>query len=547
MGLELRILLLSMTALAAAGAPAVAVAAAAPGAAAYHAETAQGPAPAPPATPSVPAARAAATPPAAATPSSEPPAPAAPPPSSPPAMPDMPGMGAPGGQGAPGPPGGQGTHGGQDLQDGQGMQGMQDMQGMHGMGAMRGMHGMSALLGPYGMSRESSGTSWQPESAPHEALFTQRGSWTLMLHGQIFAIYDDQESKRGGSRWFSENHVMGIAARQLGPGRLGLRTMLSAEPWTIGRNGYPLQLQTGETANGRTELVDRQHPHDLFNELAATYSLPLWRDSSLYLYAGLPGEPALGPPTYMHRFSATDNPETPLSHHWLDSTHISYGVATLGWILGGLKLEGSAFRGREPDQHRANIESPKLDSYAFRISYQPDPGLSVQGSFGHLKSPEQLSADVDVNRSTVSVIYNTPLAENGNLQSTFAWGRNKRLPGRTTDAYLFEGTAEFLARHTVFYRVEELENDELIADVLGVNAIRDLVLRNGRLVQPVAVVTKVAGGYVYDFLVGEAYRTGAGFDVSVAHVPSRLEQSYGADWVPGWMLFLRFRLGSSAM
>src|SRR5260370_262566 len=316
MGLELRILLLSMTALAAAGAPGGAAAA---------------------------------------------PAPAAPPPSSPPAMPDMPGMGAPGAPGAEGQggQGGQGSPpGGQEMQGGgqgmQGMQGMQDTPGMHGMGAMHGMHGMRGLLGPYGMSRESSGTSWQPESAPHEALFTQRGPWSLMLHGQIFAIYDDQEGKRGGSKWFSENHVMGIAARQLGPGRLGLRAMLSAEPWTIGRNGYPLLLQTGETADGRTELVDRQHPHDLFNELAAVYSLPLWRDSSLYLYAGLPGEPALGPPTYMHRFSALDNPQTPLSHHWLDSTPISYRVTTLGWVLRGLKLHGSAFRGREPDQHPAN-------------------------------------------------------------------------------------------------------------------------------------------------------------------------------------------------
>jgi hypothetical protein len=483
MGLELRILLLGVAALAAAGAPAGAVA------------------PTPP------------TPPAA--------------------MPDMPGMAMP----APDPQGDQGDQGGEGAQGAQGMHAGHDMHGMHAAGA---------LLGPYGMSRESSGTSWQPESAPHEALFTQRGPWALMLHGQIFAMYDDQEGRRGSLKWFSENYFMGIATRQLGAGRLGLRAMLSAEPWTIGRNGYPLLLQTGETGDGRTELVDRQHPHDLFDELAATYSLPLWPESSVFLYAGLPGEPALGPPTYMHRFSAIDNPETPLSHHWLDSTHISYGVTTLGWILGGLKLEGSAFRGREPDQHRADIESPSLDSYAFRASYQPDPGLSVQGSFGHLKSPEQLAPNVDVDRSTVSVIYNTPLAENGNLQATFAWGRNKRLPGRTTDAYLFEGTAAFLARHTVFYRVEELENDELITDVLGTNADL-LVLRNGRLVQPVAVVTKVAGGYVYDFLVGEAYRTGAGFDVSVAHVPTRLEPSYGADWVPGWMLFLRFRLGSSAM
>jgi hypothetical protein len=464
----------------------------------------------------------------------------------------MPGMqgGAhdmPAGQGMQDMPGMQG--GAHDMPAGQDMQNMPGMQGgAHDMHAMQGHHDMAALLGPYAISREASGTSWQPESSPHEALFTQHGPWMAMLHGQAFAIYDDQEGRRGGSKWFSENYLMGMATRPLGPGRLGLRAMMSLEPWTIGRNGYPLLLQTGETANGRTELVDRQHPHDLFDELAATYSLPLSREGSVFVYAGLPGEPALGPPTYMHRFSAIDNPETPLSHHWLDSTHISYGVATLGWIQGGLKVESSAFRGREPDQHRADIESPSLDSYSFRVTYDPDPGLSVQGSFGHLKSPEELEPNVDVNRSTVSVIYNVPLAENGNLQSTFAWGRNQRRPGRTTNAYLFEGTAAFVARHTVYYRLEQLENDELVADVLGLGAaFKDGALVDERLVQPVAVVTKLAGGYVYDFLVGEAYRTGAGFDLSVAHVPSRLEPSYGGDWVPGWMLFLRFRLGNSAM
>jgi hypothetical protein len=441
-----------------------------------------------------------------------------------------------------------GTAGTAEMEGMAGMAGMEEMPGMgpHGGQGMHGKHTMPALLGPYGMSRESSGTSWQPESAPHEGLFTPHGPWALMLHGMAFVTFDEQESVRGDSHWFSTNMLMGMATRKLGPGRLGLRAMLSAEPWTVGRNGYPLLLQTGETANGRTELVDRQHPHDLFGELAVTYSLPLARSSSMFLYAGLPGEPALGPPTYMHRFSAMDNPETPLSHHWLDSTHISFGVATLGWVMGGLKLEGSAFRGREPDQHRADIESPSLDSYSFRISYQPDPGLSVQASGGHLKGPEQLAPQVDVNRSTVSVMYNAPLAESGNLQATLAWGRNQRRPGRTTNAYLFEGAAAFFTRHTVFYRLEELENDELIADVLGPSAVhKGFVLRELANTPPVAVVTKLAGGYVYDALVGEGYRGGPGFDISVVHIPRRLEASYGADWVPGWMVFFRIRLGNA--
>jgi hypothetical protein len=408
---------------------------------------------------------------------------------------------------------------------------------------------MPALFGPYATSRESSGTSWQPESSPHEGLYQQHDAWDTTLRGQVFLVYDDQEGPRGALQWFSENWASEAATRQLGPGRLGLRAMVSLEPWTIGRDGYPLLLQTGETAGGSRALVDRQHSQDLLDELAATYSIDLGRASSLFAYLGLPGEPALGPPAYMYRFSAMDNPEAPLSHHWLDSTAGTFGVVSLGAVLGTLKLEGSAFNGREPDQVRTNVEeSPTLDSYSFRATLEPDPGLAVQASFGNLKSPEELAPNVDVVRSTVSVMYNAPIAEAGNLQTTLAWGRNQRHPGRTTNAYLWEGEASFFTRHNVFYRVEELENDELIPDIVHFDlASSPLAFVGTPSLAPVAVITKVGGGYVYDFLVGEAYRTGAGFDVSVVHIPSRLESLYGGDWVPGWMLFLRFRIGSAAM
>ena len=120
-----------------------------------------------------------------------------------------------------------------------------------------------------------------------------------------------------------------MGQRPAGPGTLGLRAMLSLDP-TQGKSGYPLLFQTGETADGETHLVDRQHPHDLFMELAASYSVPLGHEGSAFVYFGLPGEPALGPPAFMHRFSAMRNPEAPLTHHWLDSTHITFGVATVG-------------------------------------------------------------------------------------------------------------------------------------------------------------------------------------------------------------------------
>jgi hypothetical protein len=407
-------------------------------------------------------------------------------------------------------------------QDMQGMEGM-DMEGMH---HGHGMHAMRGMLGAYSMSREASGTAWQPESTPHVGYHTAWNGWDLMTHGFANLVHDHQGSDRGDSKTFSENMLMGMASRDLGPGRLGLRAMLSAEPWTIGASGYPLLLQTGETANGVTPLVDRQHPHDLPMELAATYSVPAGEGSSVFVYAGLPGEPALGPATYMHRFSGMDNPEAPLGHHWLDSTHVTFGVATLGWIRGNVKLEGSVFTGREPDQNRTNIESPKMDSWSGRVSWQPTRDWSLQVSHGHLHSPEQLEPEVDADRTTASAMYNRPLAD-GNWQTTLAWGRNVRHPGTATDSWLLESAAT-VGRHTVFGRVERQENDELFGHAEGPDQI--------------FTVGKLSLGYIYDFLHQENLRTGVGAVGSVARIPGGLREIYGGGRPLSWMAFLRVRI-----
>jgi len=409
----------------------------------------------------------------------------------------------------------------------------------HSMHDMAGMedhsgHEMRGMLGSYGMSREASGTAWQPESAPHTGIHTNRGPWDLMVHGFASLIYDDQDGPRGDQKTFSENMLMGMASRDLGPGRLGLRTMLSAEPATIGKEGYPLLLQTGETANGVDPLVDRQHPHDLFMELSATYSVPLGENGSGFVYLGLPGEPALGPATFMHRFSGMENPEAPLSHHWLDSTHVTFGVATLGWIRNGVKLEGSVFTGREPDENRYDIESPKMDSWSLRASWNPSPDWAFQVSRGHLKSPEQLEPETDLDRTTASAAYNRPLA-NGNWQTTLAWGRNDREGGEVTDALLLESAAT-CRRHTLFGRAERLENDELFGhghegEVPGDHPDKAEVFTVGKL----------SLGYIYDAFLGESWRGGIGLLGSLAVVPDDLKEEYGDNPV-SWMAFLRVKI-----
>src|SRR5262245_15096410 len=253
---------------------------------------------------------------------------------------------------------------------------------------------MKGLLGPYPFTRDASGTSWQPDASPHEGVHASIGDWMRMWHALFNGVHDNQGGPRGDQKAFVPGMVMGMAQRQLGDGTLGFRAMLSPDPF-MGARGYPLLFAAGETADGRTLLVDRQHPHDLFMELAGSYSYNLSAKSSVYIYGGLPGEPALGPPAFMHRTSGMDNPEAPISHHWLDSTHITFGVVTLGAVFDNWKIEGSAFRGREPDQHRFDIEAPRLDSVSARLTWNPIRELSAQVSWGRIHSPEQLEPEVD--------------------------------------------------------------------------------------------------------------------------------------------------------
>jgi hypothetical protein len=383
-----------------------------------------------------------------------------------------------------------------------------DMSGMD-MGDMP----MSGLYGPYPMSREASGTAWQPQSAHHDGMHFMRGEWMAMFHASADLVVDQQGGPRGDDKVFSDNMLMGMAQHPLGPGTFGVRTMLSLEPATIGKAGYPLLLQTGETADGATPLVDRQHPHDLFMELAASYSISSG-NRSFFLYGGLPGEPALGPPAFMHRFSGANIPVAPITHHWLDSTHITYGVLTAGAVVDRVKFEASAFRGREPDQERWGIETPKLDSHSFRLSVNPGDHWALQASYGRLESPEQLEPGVDQDRTTVSAMYDGTWGDTGRWEGTLAWGRNRNRPGHSLDAFLAEAAAEFGGRNTIFVRGESAEKDELFGEP---DPRADRVFNVGEL----------TAGYRLDFWRREHVAVGLGGAGTLSFVPRSLRGSYG--------------------
>jgi hypothetical protein len=402
----------------------------------------------------------------------------------------------------------------------------------HDMAAMQhgeAMHEMHGLFGPYPMSREASGTSWQPEATPMEGIHWMRGAWMGMVHGFIDLVFDHQGGPRGDDKLFAPNMAMVMAQRPAGGGTFAIRGMVSAEPATIGKRGYPLLLQTGETADGRTPLIDRQHPHDAAMELALSYSHKVDDKSSVFIYAGLPGEPALGPPTFMHRFSGMSLPESPIGHHWLDSTHITFGVLTGGVVWSRVKAEASAFNGREPDERRWNIESPRFNSYSARLTWNPSLSWSLQGSYGHLNEPEQLEPGVDIDRTTISGSYHRA-RDSSHWQTTLTWGRNAKDPGAATNVFLLESAYRF-GRHRVFGRGEAAQKDELFD--------------SGPFAHRVFDVGKVSAGYVHDFPRLGHLVLGAGGLGSVYFVPSDLKTSYGSRNPTGFMLFVRAELRPS--
>jgi hypothetical protein len=389
------------------------------------------------------------------------------------------------------------------------------------------MHEMKGFLGSYSMSREGSGTSWQPDSSPMEGIHWTRGTWTGMVHSFADLVYDHQGGPRGDDDVFGPTMLMVMAQRPAMRGTFGLRAMLSIDPATVGKRGYPLLLQTGETADGHTPLVDRQHPHDLFMEVAAVYNHPLGQRASVFGYFGLPGEPALGPPTFMHRFSGMELPEAPIGHHWLDSSHITFGVATAGVTFGRWKVEASAFNGSEPDENRWDIEGPRFNSGAGRVTFNPSANWSLQASYGHLTQPEQLEPGIDVNRTTASATYNRPRGGSSNWQSTLAWGRNARDPGDSTNAVLLESTLR-TGRHTLFGRGERARKDELF--------------ESGPHAHEPFDVGKVTVGYILDVVRSGHLAFGVGGLGSLHFVPTEIDRDYGSRRPRSFMLFVRGEL-----
>ena len=402
----------------------------------------------------------------------------------------------------------------------------QDQQNMgqhsHNMGGMQMQHSMKLQLpSPH----EGSGTSWQPASVTGHEWMWMRGGWDLMAHGTIFMDYNQQGGPRGIGKAESVNYGMLMEQHRLGSGTILFRQMFSAESLTSPHPGFPELFQTGETYHGEP-LVDHQHPHNVFAELAAQYMVPITDKLSWELYGGPSAEPALGPVTYIHRASAAELPMAPLAHHLQDSTHTSFGVVTTGFVIDRVKLEASAFNGHEPNEERWSIQLGALNSWSGRASVAPARNWAAEYSIGRLEKPEALEPGSQV-RQTASVEYNRPLRD-GSWASTFVWGRvHKIATDEHLNSYLLESTINLKRLNYAFTRLELVDKDELFPQAITAHSFR---------------IGAYTFGGVRDLVHNEKWQLGLGGDVTVYSKPSSLNQIYGAFPV-SFQIFLRMRPG----
>ncbi|OOQ60603.1 hypothetical protein [Mucilaginibacter pedocola] len=380
------------------------------------------------------------------------------------------------------------------------------------------------------MNRDGSGTSWVPDETPMYMYMIHGKKWMHMVHGSVFLRYNNQDifnkGSRGGNKVDAPNWLMYMAQRKVGKnGLFAINTMFSFDPFTVGAGGYPLLYQTGESYKGN-KLVDRQHPHDLFAELSVAYTQRVAKNTDISLSVGYPGEPALGPPVFMHRLSAMNNPDAPLSHHYADATHITFGTATLGFRYKNVKLEGSVFTGREPDEFRYGFDKAKFDSYSVRLSVNPSKEWALQVSNGWLKSPEEAEPQDNVNRFTASAIHTKMLNDNSYVATTLVFGQNHHIGGHNEPAVLLEHAYQF-NKNAVYGRYEYVQKD---ADELDLHAL----FPN----HPRFNINALTLGYNHIFATYKQTNLTAGLQATANFSPSALQPLYGNTPI-GFQVYLR--------
>lgn len=377
-------------------------------------------------------------------------------------------------------------------------------------------------------------------------LSSPSNEWRLNAEGFLYGVYAYQSGSYGTSQGYETGRMKTEVSRSWNRSSLIFRNVLSSDP-LMGARGYAQRFQTGGTADGRTPLVDRQEPDDFISELSAQLRLEISESQSIHTYWALPGMPCLGPGEF-----SEDIPDVPLGHHWQNNSDISYGVATGGYQWNAFTLEGSVFRGREPDNRHWDIEKARFDSWASRVSASWRP-WTAQASFGRLHSPEQLSPMQDQERASLSLSYDHD-SWTAPIQATLAFGRVWPRGIRATDSVIFECIERSGASATFFQRYEYLENDHLIiggsplvGPVLAAAQRHQPFTTDGGIPVPIRFFPfhKFTLGARYDFWHKAQATLGFGASASFHLIPKILTRVYG-DTPATVSVFLRLALGGRA-
>jgi len=401
--------------------------------------------------------------------------------------------------------------------------------------AQMNMPGMTAMENSVGFL--SSGTSVEPRvTSEFVPMFhRQLGNWALMFHANAFLLDMQQSGPRGKDKFFSTNWLMPMIARDFGRQTIALRTMVSLEPATVTLRRYPQLFQTGETAYG-LPIVDGQHPHDFVMEISGRYDFRINDQTRLYLYGGPVAEPALGPPAFPHRASASENPVATLGHHEQDSTHVSNSVITMGFSSGPVQLEASTFHGAEPDENRWNIDAGKPDSFSSRLTLGAGKHIVGQFSMGRIAHREADDPDLNTLRTTASIEHAAGFAS-GEVSTSLIWGRNKDMHGNdkhVANAYTAESTVRFLNRNWLWTRIENVDRDRTL---LAGETPAALALEGKSLGR----VQAYTFGYERDLPIRvNSVNVGLGFQATIYGLPPQLKSVYG-DRPAGFTMFLHLR------
>lgn len=411
--------------------------------------------------------------------------------------------------------------------------------GVMSMHGMAGMHMEMSTMDPATMpsvtdvgtpmTREGSGTSWMPDADTAYAHMFGRGDDMEMTHGALWGRFVHTATPRGADALVAPGWLMYMRTHPTSAAaQVGLRAMVTPDPFSVGGQGYPLLFQSGEQWHDQP-LHDAQHPHDFVSELSLTYSGRLQNAHSASLYVGYPGEPALGPPAYMHRPIAYDLASAPIGHHWQDATHITFGVVTAGIASTKFKAEASAFTGREPNEARYNFDPVHLDSHSARLSWNPNAFVAAQASYGFISSPEALAPLLNVRRSSASVLYTRPLGFDASWTHALVWGRNDATDGERANAFLYE-TEYRRNGNAVFARFEQVQKSGM-----------ELVLA-----PPLAETTYYLGAYTVGVVHDLPHRSGKtvggmGLSVTLNTKPAALNAAYGAGAPVSFDVFYRLR------